>query len=203
MREARPGSEAQRPNRGATTGRRNVPGDGLERAPAGDVGDRRDQPARIRMPGAYEQPLGRSDFGKPPGVHHEDPVREAGDGRQIVADVHGPDLVNLAKLTDRLEDVRLGRDVETRRRLVQDDRLGAEEKRHRDADALLLPSGELVRVAAEEFRVGGEPYLLEHLPDTRADVSRPDLRPVGGEYLGELVAIGSAGLSAAAGSCGT
>ena len=71
-----------------------------------------------------------------------------------MADVDSSDLVVTAQVANGLEHMRLGRDVEARRRLVEDDHLRAKQKRHRDADPLLLSAGELVWIPAEELAVG-------------------------------------------------
>jgi len=47
----------------------------------------------------------------------------------------------------QVDDLRLDRDVERRHRLVRDDEVGLDRQRPRNADALTLPAGELVRVA--------------------------------------------------------
>ena len=104
------------------------------------------------MPWAREQ-LGRSSgFDDATGVHHKHAVGETGDHGEVVADVHGTDVVIGAELLHRPEDVCLGRNVEPGRRLVEDDRSRAQQERHRDADALLLTSRDLVRVPAQEGR---------------------------------------------------
>ena len=51
------------------------------------------------------------------------------------------------ELAQQVEHLRLDRDVERRHRLVGDDQLRLERDRARDADALALAAGELVRVA--------------------------------------------------------
>ena len=74
------------------------------------------------------------------------------DGGEVVADVDGGRLVAPAELANRREHVRLRRDVEPGRRLVEDDQGGPQEERDRQADALLLAAGELVRIAPQEHR---------------------------------------------------
>ena len=54
------------------------------------------------------------------------------------------------QLLDQVDDLRLDRHVERRDRLVGDDEVRIGGQRARDADALLLPAGELVRIAVDE-----------------------------------------------------
>ena len=52
----------------------------------------------------------------------------------------------------QIDDLRLDRHVERRHRLVADDQLRLEDHRPRDADALALAAGELVRIAVDHLR---------------------------------------------------
>ena len=107
-----------------------------------------------------------------------------------------------AQLAHRLEHHALRGDVEAGRRLVEHQHLGLGQERHRERDALHLAAGELVGVAAQELVVVGQ-----------ADLGQPVARALepglGGaeaaqlHQLDDLLADPDAGLSAAAGSCGT
>ena len=66
-------------------------------------------------------------------------------------DVGQPELV--LELLEKVDDLGLYRDVESRDRLVTDDDLGTEREPPGDADALPLTAGELVRVAVDVFGV--------------------------------------------------
>ena len=55
---------------------------------------------------------------------------------------------------EQMQDLRLDRDVERRRRLVGDDQRRAAHQRHRDHHALAQPAGELVRILARGARRG-------------------------------------------------
>ena len=105
------------------------------------------------------------------GVHHEHALRQRRDGREIVADVDGGCLVAQAELAHRREHVRLRRDVEPGRRLVEDDQGGPQEERDGQADALLLAARELVRIALQEVACRREPDLAECVHDACADVA--------------------------------
>ena len=67
------------------------------------------------------------------------------------------------EVAQQVEDLRLDRDVERRHRLVGDDQLRLQRERARDADALALAAGELVRVAVVVLRV--EPDRVHQLLD--------------------------------------
>ncbi|GAA4013116.1 hypothetical protein GCM10022232_64140 [Streptomyces plumbiresistens] len=62
------------------------------------------------------------------------------------------------------EDLRLGRDVQGRRRLVRDEQVRIPCQRRRDRDALPHPAGELERVAVGD-RVRGQPHLAKAARD--------------------------------------
>ena len=66
------------------------------------------------------------------------------------------------QLVEQVDDLRLDRDVEGGHRLVEQDELGVDREGPRDADALALAAGELVRKAVEN--VTGHPHLLEQVP---------------------------------------
>jgi len=70
---------------------------------------------------------------------------------------------------------RLDRDVERRNRLVGDDHLGIAGESARDADALLLPAGQLARQALRE--VARQLDDVEQLVDAILDLLRVALNP--------------------------
>ena len=129
------------------------------------------------MLAGVEELVARADLDDLAGVHHGDAVGEVGDDREVVGDVERRDAVALREVADRVEDVRLGGHVERRGRLVEDDHLRAVGERHGDRHALLLAAGELVRVAAQEGRVGRQQDLGHHLGEPRLAVGgrRPEV----------------------------
>ena len=76
---------------------------------------------------------------------------------------------------EELQDLRLDRDVERRRRLVGDEQVGLVRERHRDHDALALPARELVRIGVEAARCVAQADKVEHLE--RALARRPLRQP--------------------------
>ena len=57
----------------------------------------------------------------PPGVHHGDAVGHLGDDAEVVRDEQQRQVELLLQLAQQVENLRLDRDVERRRRLVGDD----------------------------------------------------------------------------------
>ena len=101
-------------------------------------------------------------------VHDRDAVGERRDHGEVVAHVDRRDAVRRAQVADGLEHVRLRRDVEARRRLVEHDHARPVGERHRERNPLLLAARELVRVAAQEDVVAREQHLAERLDDACA-----------------------------------
>ena len=61
------------------------------------------------------------------------------------------------QVTDQLQDLRLGGDVERGRRLVRDQHGGLERQCHRDHHALALAAGQLVRIGPDDALGSGRP----------------------------------------------
>ena len=57
----------------------------------------------------------------------------------------------LLQILQEVDDLRLDRDIKRRHRLVADDQVGIDGERAGDADALTLPTRELVRIAPGMF----------------------------------------------------
>src|SRR5438876_1293984 len=74
-------------------------------------------------------------------VHHPDPVADADDRPEVVADEEDGRATTPPQLPDEIQHRRLDGDVQARRRLVHDEQRGLRDERHRDDDALLLASG--------------------------------------------------------------
>ena len=106
---------------------------------------------------------------------------------------------SLLQLGEQLEHARLHRDVERARRLVGDEQLRVERERAREARALALAAGELVRVAVAEGV--GQLHRLEQLVD-RCRERRGHRSPGRGRSAARrrTAAIVSSGLKLVAGS---
>ena len=71
--------------------------------------------------------------------------------RKIVAEQLGVNEAEIKNESSFVDDLGADRDVEGADRLVADDQLRVEGERAGDADALALPAGESVGIAAEMF----------------------------------------------------
>ena len=86
--------------------------------------------------------------------HHADAVGDLAHDAEVVGDEQHRHVEPALQLGEQLQDLRLHRHVERRRRLVGDEEVGLVGERHGDHHALALAAGELVRIGAEPaFRV--------------------------------------------------
>ena len=135
--------------------------------------DRREQRLRVRVQRPREQ-VGRvGELDDLAEVHHGDAVGDVADDGEVVRDeeVGQPEVA--LQLDEQVQDLGLDRDVERRDGSSATISFGCSDERARDADALALAAGELVRVAVERARA--EPDALERLGDPLARArSRPD-----------------------------
>ena len=114
--------------------------------------------------------LGRTDLDDVAPRHHGDAVGDVADDREVVRDEDVGEAELLLQVLHQVDHLRLDRHVERADRLVGDDDLRVGRERARDADALALAAGELVRVAVDVPR--READLLEQ-PPTRDPRARP------------------------------
>ena len=99
----------------------------------------------------------------PPRVHDGDLVTDPGNDAHVVGDEDDRSAGALLKILDQVENLSLDGHVQGRCRFVRDEELRLTEKRHRDHDPLLHPSGQLVRIRGEAlFRIR-DPHRSEHL----------------------------------------
>ena len=165
--------------------RRQEAGDGVELAavladPA--AGDAAQQADGVRVARVLEDLLGRAFLDELPRVEDADAFARLPDDPEVVADEEDGGGEPLLELSDQVEHLRLHGRVEAGRRLVEDEQLRVRGEGHRDDDALLHPSGELVRVAAQHRFGVGDVDLPQHgeRPLTRSlavdAAERKDLR---------------------------
>ena len=157
-----------------------------QRPPPGEVRDRGDEPARVRVRGGVEELLRRSELDDPARVHDGHARRERPYHRQIVADVERRGAVQGRQLSHRPEHMRLGGHVEAGRGLVEHDHPRTARERHRQADALLLAAGELMRVPLQVHRCVWQRHLTHHLGDPFAPLALARAEAMGLEHLHEL-----------------
>ncbi len=118
------------------------------------VGDGLDEPAGVGMARVLEHVPGRPFLDDPARIHHGHSVGDARDDREVVRHVDHREAPLDTQATKLLEHVSLGDDVQSGRRLVEHDKRRLARERHRDHDALLLPTRKLMREAAQEARLG-------------------------------------------------
>ena len=111
-----------------------------------DDRDRAEQSTRVGMLRIGEQRLDRRLLDDLAAVHHGDAVRRLGDDAEIVGDQHHARAPLGLQCPHQVEDLRLDRDVESRRRLVGDEQLRLGGEGHGDHHPLGLAPRELVRV---------------------------------------------------------
>jgi hypothetical protein len=131
------------------------------------------------MAGALEQLGRRPDLHDLPEVHDRHPAGQVTDHRQVMRDEDLRQLELRLQPAQQVDQRGLDRDVERRRRLVEDHHLGLRRKRASDADTLLLAARELVRVAPQVIR--GQADALEQLDHARANLrpARQAVQPQG------------------------
>jgi len=149
----------------------------LEHARTDMIGDQRQQPARIGVPGPPQHLRCRSLFDDPARVHDRDPGRDLrGDG-EVVGDVEQRDALFPAQAQQFVQDPGLRDHVKARCWLVQDDNRWLAGQRDRDADPLLLPAGELVRVPALEDQIAWQAYVLQPRGDRAVRIAAVPVCP--------------------------
>ncbi len=106
-------------------------------------------------------------------AHDRYAIGDVIDDGQVMADEQIGQVEIPFQILKQVEDLRLYRDVERRCRFVAQDELRIKRKGARDADALALPTGEGMRIAAQEPRV--ETNQAHQVADPfRALLLRPD-----------------------------
>ena len=134
-----------------------------------------EQPLRVGMARALEHLGNRTLLDDLALRHDADPVGDLADDAEVVGDEQHRHAEARLHFGEELQDLRLDRDVERRRRLVGDEQVGLVRERHRDHDALALPARELVRIGVEAARCVAQADKVEHLE--RALARRPLRQP--------------------------
>src|SRR5882672_8332664 len=94
--------------------------------------------------------LGRPLLHDPARLHHDHAVAQEPHDIEIVGHEQIAHAEGLFELLQQVEHHGLDRDIKRSGRLVENDEIGIERDRARDADARLLPAGELMRKAVEQ-----------------------------------------------------
>ena len=128
-------------------------GDGLQAGLADgrlvDARDRADQALGIGMARIGEQLPDRGFLHHLARIHHHDALRDLGDDAHGVGDQHDRHAEAGFHVLQEIEDLRLDRDIERRRRLVGDQELRTARQRHRDHHALAHAAGKLMRIVVD------------------------------------------------------
>ena len=93
-----------------------------------------------------------------PEIHHCDAIRDVLYDRQIVRNEHVGEVVLALEILEKVDHLRLNRDIERGYRLVADDELWLDRERSRDPDTLTLSTREFVWVAVGVL--GSQSYFL-------------------------------------------
>ena len=114
-------------------------------------------------------------FDRLAGIHHRDFVAGVENESEIVGDEQGRSAGAGGQVLDERDDACFHRDVERRRRLVEDEQLRVRQQRHRDDHALLLAAAELVRIGAHDAVRVRQTHGLDHLDGAGACLFPRDL----------------------------
>ena len=124
----------------------------------------------------------------PSRVHDDHAVGDVGHDAQVVGDQDHPGAGLVAQLAQLVEDLRLDRHVERRRRLVGDQQLRRARERHRDHHALAHAARELVRIRAQPLAGARDPDALHQLDRAIERLRLGDLAIVRADLLDDLMA---------------
>ena len=124
--------------------------------------NRRQQRFGVRMHGRVKNLLNRTGFHRAALVHHQHPIGDIGDHAHIVGDKNHPHLHLLLQHFDELQDLRLNRHVQRRRRLVGNQHRRTAGERHGNHHALAHAAGKLMRVATQNGLRLRNAHQLQH-----------------------------------------
>ena len=119
--------------------------------------------ARIRVSGRGKDPFDGAVFDDLAFLHHADLLRDLAHDAEVVGDEQKRHTEPFLDVLQKFDDLRLDGNVERGGRLVGDQQVGFVGERHGDHDALALPSGQLMRIAAEPALRVGNADLGEYL----------------------------------------
>ena len=134
-----------------------------DRPPGRRPGNRGEQRAGIGVLRPVEDVAHRRLFDDFARIHHGHPIGGLRDHAEIVGDEEHRQVIGRAHLPEEVENLRLNRDVERRRRLVCDHQRGPAGQGEGDQHALPHAAGELVRVVVHSRGGVRNPDRLEQL----------------------------------------
>src|SRR5439155_23277839 len=113
---------------------------------------RRQQRFGVGVPRRDIKRAGRRHLDDATEIHHRNALADVFDHREIMGDKEISQPEFLLQILQQIDDLGLDRHVQRRHRLIADDQLGLDGERARDADALALAAGELIRIASHVVR---------------------------------------------------
>ena len=116
-------------------------------------GNRGEQGAGIGMAWIGEQLIRRRSFDDAAEIHDRDPVRDMFDHRKIVRNENVSERKAPAQAREQIEHLRANRNIESRHRLVTNNKFWFNRERSRDGNSLPLAAGEFVRVSLTVSRI--------------------------------------------------
>ncbi len=140
-----------------------------------EAGDRVEERLGVGVAHRREELVGGGRLDDLARVHHHHAAGARRDHAHVVRDEEHGHVQALAQLVDQVEDLRLDRHVERRRRLVGDEELRLARERYGDHHALAEPAGKLVGVVVEALGRMGHPDELQDLERAIAGVLLRDL----------------------------
>ena len=146
---------------------------------------RRDQRLRIRMPWRPQHGGDRALFHQLAPLQHRNAVRDVRHHAEVMRDEQHRRPVLPLQFPDQMEDLRLCRHVQRRRRLVGNQQFRVQRQRHRDHRPLPLPAAELMRKRPHQTRRIRQVHAVQQLDDPRPSRRRPELG-VDAQHLGDL-----------------
>src|SRR5580765_2247114 len=111
--------------------------------------DRPEQPPGVRVLRVVEERTLRGSLDHAARVHDDDLVRDVRNDSQVVGDQDHRRVELVLQAVDQLDDLRLDRHVERRRRLVRDQHVRVARERHRDHRALAHSARKLVWIIVD------------------------------------------------------
>ena len=118
----------------------------------------RQKRAGIGLPRGGKEGIGRALFDGLALVHDKGPVGDFGDHTHVMGDEQDGHVLFFLQHLDKLEDLRLDRDIQGCGRFVRDQQTGPAGQRHGDHEALSHPARGLVRVFAHPLPRGRDAH---------------------------------------------
>lgn len=127
-------------------------------------GNRIDQLSGVAVPGSGKHLVDIAAFDDPPVLHHQHAVRQVTHDTEIVGDEQQRSAGCRLEFREKIENLRLNRNIQCAHRLIGDQEARAWGERPGDGNALALPARKLAGITAEE--IAAQPDGFENLQHT-------------------------------------